>query len=209
MRACSIQGALQFVREASGRLGAEALSYENRSELQVDTQRVMKRLAASMALLAILVAWLAVPVRAQQTSERTRAIGKKLKCMCRGCQDTAATCYHTGAAFSGPCATAKGMLKEIDERVAKGDSDDLILQSFVQQYGQEVYIEPPHSGIGSLAWAMPTIYLVLGTGLVVFVISRWRKRTPQAATASGPSVATISPEALEQARRRVARDTED
>jgi cytochrome c-type biogenesis protein CcmH/NrfF len=153
--------------------------------------------------------WLAVPVNAQQTSERGRAIGKKLKCMCRGCQDTAATCYHTGAAFSGPCDTAKGMLKTIDERITKGDSDDLILQSFVQQYGQEVYIEPPHSGIGSVAWAMPTVYLVLGTGLVVFVISRWRKRTPQTATVSGPSVAAISSEELERARCRVARETED
>ena len=167
-------------------------------------------LRMTLVLLAAITALgLVSPVRAQQTSERTRAIGKKLKCMCRGCQDTAATCYHTGAAFSGPCDTAKGMLKTIDERIAKGDSDDLILQSFVQQYGQEVYIEPPHSGIGSVAWAMPTVYLLLGTGLVIFVISRWRKRAPQPATAAGPAVAAISPEALERARRRVAQETED
>lgn len=166
------------------------------------------RLLAITAAIVIALSSTAVPVRAQQTSERARVIGKKLKCMCRGCQDTAATCYHTGAAFSGPCDTAKGMLKTIDERIAKGDSDDLILQSFVQQYGQEVYIEPPHSGIGSVAWAMPTVYLLLGTGLVIFVISRWRKRTPQVATASGPSV-PISSEELERARRRVAQETED
>src|SRR5215472_5453363 len=107
----------------------------------------------------------AAPMGAQQTNERTRTIGKKLKCMCRGCQDTAATCYHVGGAFSGPCDTAKAMLKTIDERIAKGDSDDLILQVFVQQYGQEVYIEPPHSGIGRVAWAMPVAYLMVGTGL--------------------------------------------
>jgi cytochrome c-type biogenesis protein CcmH/NrfF len=187
----------------------KASGLKSRSELQGGHTTDMKRLFASMALLVISIGSLAMPVRAQQTSERTRTIGKKLKCMCRGCQDTAATCYHTGAAFSGPCDTAKGMLKTIDERIAKGDSDDLILQSFVQQYGQEVYIEPPHSGIGSVAWAMPTAYLLVGTGLVVFVISRWRKRAPQAATASGPSVAAISPEELARARRRVAQDTED
>ena len=169
----------------------------------------MARWVAVIAIVAVALGWAVVPLRAQQTSERARVIGKKLKCMCRGCQDTAATCYHTGAAFSGPCDTAKGMLKTIDERIAKGDSDDLILQSFVQQYGQEVYIEPPHSGIGSVAWAMPTVYLLLGTGLVIFVISRWRKRTPQIATASGPGVAAISAEELERARRRVAQETED
>jgi cytochrome c-type biogenesis protein CcmH len=174
-----------------------------------ELRSIVVRLMAATAAIAIALGYAAVPLNAQQTSERTRTIGKKLKCMCRGCQDTAATCYHTGAAFSGPCETAKGMLRTIDERVVKGDSDDLILQSFVQQYGQEVYIEPPHSGIGSVAWAMPTVYLVLGTGLVIFVISRWRKRIPQTAAVAGPSVAAISPEELERARRRVAEDTED
>ena len=168
------------------------------------------RRIAAIGVLSLLSSVIMLPVvRAQQQESRTRQIGKKLKCMCRGCQDTAATCYHTGAAFSGPCDTAKGMLKAIDEHIAKGESDDLILQSFVQQYGQEVYIEPPHSGIGSVAWAMPVAYLVLGTGLVILVISRWSKRAPQPATSSGPAAARISPEELERARRRVAQETED
>ena len=51
-----------------------------------------------------------------------------------------------GGAFSGPCDTALGMLKKIDERIAQGNSDDLIVQSFVQEYGQAVLTEPPHSG---------------------------------------------------------------
>jgi cytochrome c-type biogenesis protein CcmH len=169
--------------------------------------RRFTNLTALSLSLSLLVA---IPlVRAQQQESRTRQIGKKLKCMCRGCQDTAATCYHVGGEFSGPCGTAKAMLKTIDEHIAKGESDDLILQSFVQQYGQEVYIEPPHSGIGSVAWAMPVVYLVLGTGLVVVVISRWRKRVPQPAHTSSPVATTISPEQLERARQRVAQETED
>lgn len=154
--------------------------------------------------------WVIAPLRAQQQPpDRTRAIGKKLKCMCGGCQDTAATCYHVGGAFSGPCDKAKAMLKTIAERIAKGDSDDLIVQSFVQQYGQEVYIEPPHTGIGRVAWGMPVAYLVLGTGLVIWVISRWRKRGAQIATASGSAAGTIPREALERAKRRVMQETED
>ena len=142
--------------------------------------------------------------------DRAHQIGKKLKCMCGGCNDTAATCYHVGGAFSGPCGTAKGMLKQIEQQVVRGDSDDLIVQSFVQEYGQVALIEPPHSGIGRVAWAMPVVYLLAGGVLVVFVISRWRKRpsplvqAPGAATASG-----IAPELLEHARRRVAQETED
>lgn len=169
-----------------------------------------RRIASIAALTVALISLSAVPMlRAQQPESRTRQIGKKVKCMCGGCQDTAATCYHVGGEFSGPCGKAKEMLKTIDEHIAKGESDDLILQSFVQQYGQVVYIEPPHSGIGRVAWAMPVVYLVLGTGLVVVVISRWRKRAPQPAAPSGPSAVTISPEELERARCRVAQETED
>jgi cytochrome c-type biogenesis protein CcmH/NrfF len=142
--------------------------------------------------------------------DRTHQIGKKLKCMCGGCNDTAATCYHVGGAFSGPCDTAKSMLKKIDQRIALGDSDDLIVQGFVQEFGQVALIEPPHSGIGRLAWAMPVVYLVAGGILVLFVISRWRKRPAQTLQAAGAiSASGISPELLEHARRRVAQDTED
>jgi cytochrome c-type biogenesis protein CcmH/NrfF len=173
------------------------------------TKRRAFTTALSLALAATSLSGFRAPLRAQQQNmDRTHLIGKRLKCMCGGCQDTATTCYHVGGEFSGPCATAKAMLKTIDERVGKGDSDDLILQSFVQQYGQEVYIEPPHSGIGRVAWAMPTVYLLLGTGLVIVVISRWRKRAPLSAAGSS-SVSAISPAVLEQARRRVAQETED
>jgi cytochrome c-type biogenesis protein CcmH/NrfF len=142
--------------------------------------------------------------------DRAHQVGKKLKCMCGGCNDTAATCYHVGGAFSGPCGTAKGMLKKIDQQVARGDSDDLIVQSFVQEYGQVALIEPPHSGIGRVAWAMPVVYLLVGGILVIFVIGRWRKRPARAMQTAGASAAAgISPEQLEHARRRVAQETED
>ena len=150
-----------------------------------------------------------VPASAQQT-DRARQVGKKVRCMCGGCNDTAATCYHVGGAFSGPCGTAKGALKKIDERLAKGDSEDLILQSFVQEYGPVVYVEPPHSGFGQVAWAMPVVYLLTGTILVIFVISRWRRRNISLAPAPGTrATGAISQELLARARARAARDTED
>jgi cytochrome c-type biogenesis protein CcmH/NrfF len=170
-----------------------------------------RRLIAAFLVFGLTAAsgmFLALSSAAQD--DRAHQIGRKVKCMCGGCNDTATTCFHVGGAFSGPCGKAKSMLKKIDEQVARGDSDDLILQSFVQEYGQVALIEPPHTGIGSLAWAMPVVYLVVGGVLVVFVISRWRKRPARAAPADdSSSTSRISPELLEQARRRVARETED
>jgi cytochrome c-type biogenesis protein CcmH/NrfF len=172
---------------------------------------MIRRLFAALLVFGLTAAAGLVVVRPTGAQDdRAHQIGKKLKCMCGGCNDTAATCYHVGGAFSGPCDTAKGMLKKIDQRIAGGDSDDLIVQGFVQEFGQVALIEPPHSGIGRLAWAMPAIYLAGGGLLVVFVISRWRKRPTRATqTAGGPPAVGISPELLEHARRRVAQETED
>jgi cytochrome c-type biogenesis protein CcmH/NrfF len=170
-----------------------------------------RRLIAAFLVFGLTVASgmvIVLPTGAQDN--RTHQIGKKLKCMCGACNDTAATCFHVGGAFSGPCGTAKGMLNKIDQQVERGDSDDLIVQSFVQEYGQVALIEPPHTGIGRLAWAMPVLYLLAGAILVMFVISRWRKRPARAfQTAGATSASGVSPELLERARRRVAEETED
>jgi cytochrome c-type biogenesis protein CcmH/NrfF len=145
-----------------------------------------------------------------QQLDHAHRLGMKVKCMCGGCNDSAGGCYHIGGAFSGPCDTALGMLKKIDERIAQGNPDDLIVQSFVQEYGQAVLTEPPHSGFGRVAWWIPALALIGGFALVLGVISRWRKRlTPETALAGAGSASPISSELLARARARAARDTED
>ncbi len=145
-----------------------------------------------------------------QQLDHTHQLGMKVKCMCGGCNDSAGGCYHIGGAFSGPCDTALGMLKKIDERIAQGNSDDLIVQSFVQEYGQAVLTEPPHSGFGRVAWWIPALALIGGFALVLGVISRWRKRLPpQPSLAGAGNAPAISSELLDRARAQAARDTED
>ena len=145
-----------------------------------------------------------------QQLDHTHQLGNKVRCMCGGCNDSAGGCYHVGGAFSGPCETALGMLKKIDERIAQGNSDDLIVQSFVQEYGQAVLTEPPHSGFGRVAWWIPALSLIGGFVLVLTVISRWRKQpSPQPALATAGHAPQISSELLERARAQAARDTED
>jgi cytochrome c-type biogenesis protein CcmH len=177
--------------------------------------RKQARRFAAMMLASVGAFLILTGAAVAQQSERTREVGKKVRCMCGGCNDSASTCYHVGGEFSGPCGQAKTELKAIDDKVLKGDSDDAILASFVQQYGSAVYVEPPKRGFSLLAWMLPSIYLVLGTVIVIFVISRWRSRvhgdlTP--AGAGGPSPLAhpgISAAELERARQRVARETED
>ncbi len=139
-------------------------------------------------------------------SDRARQVGMHLKCMCKGCDMSAGGCSHPGGAFSGPCPTAKAMMQEVDTHIAKGETDEQIIQAFVAQYGAIVYVEPPKHGFGLVAWIMPFAYTFLGLGLVVFVIRKWHKPATATPVSGGPK---ISPEAMERARAQANRETEE
>jgi cytochrome c-type biogenesis protein CcmH len=164
-----------------------------------------------MAMLAMfaMAPLLIAPAGAQKLSDRAKQVGSKIKCMCRGCEMSAAGCSHPGGAFSGMCDTAKGMLKEVDQHIAKGETDEQTLQAFVLEYGTQVYTEPPKSGFSLVAWVLPSVYLFVGAGVVVFVIARWRKRPSQEAVPAAGSASGISAELLERARARAVRETQD
>jgi hypothetical protein len=150
------------------------------------------------------------PAGAERVSDRAKQIGMKLKCMCGSCDMTAGGCSHPGGEFSGPCqAWALPALVQVDNLLAQGKTEQQILDSFVAQYGPVIYAEPPKSGFSLVAWAMPTVYLVLGTVLVIFVISRWRKKPATEAAPVGAAPKPIPPELLERARAQAARETED
>ena len=143
--------------------------------------------------------------QAQAQTSRGQNVGGKFMCMC-GCNQVLTQCNHVG------CTVSTGMLKEIDVAVTRGDSDDLITQNLVQEFGTKVYAEPPKSGLSLVAWMLPSIYLVLGTVVVIFVISRWRARVHDGLTPAGAGGSPhpgISSAELERARQRVARETED
>jgi cytochrome c-type biogenesis protein CcmH len=137
---------------------------------------------------------------AQQT-DRAKQIGGKFMCMC-GCNQVLTQCNHVG------CTTSASMLKELDSWVARGDSETDISSAFVQEFGTKVYAEPPKSGLSLVAWSLPMVYLLLGTLLVIFVIWRWRTRAlhPAAAVSGAPRISSLE---MENARRRVAQETED
>jgi cytochrome c-type biogenesis CcmH protein len=188
-----------------------------RSAPQNDRLRAFRGLAAMIGL-AVLAA---APLFAQapvQSTDRAKALGKQIMCTC-SCGDTAGSCSHPGAAFSGPCEVldspvtahaaaypgAKGKLKEINERISRGESNESILQSFIQEYGEAVLAAPPARGFNWFAYTFPAVAFAIGVALVIMIIRQWRHR-PQMAPASGPAV---SAEMLEHARRQIERDVQD
>jgi cytochrome c-type biogenesis protein CcmH/NrfF len=138
-------------------------------------------------------------------SPRAKEIGTHLKCLCRGCDMSAGNCAHPGGAFSGPCDTAKGMLREIDQHLEKNESEQQIIEAFVAQYGTVVYVEPPKKGFGLVAWLLPVFYSIAGLALVIFVVRKWAVK-PRLASATAEGVPS---DALARARAQAARETED
>jgi len=156
----------------------------------------------ALGTLPVLIA----PAGAQQT-DRAKQIGGKLLCgvgtsLCN-CRQVLTQCNHVG------CMNSSMMLKTLDEKVAKGDAEESIVQAFILEYGREVLAEPPKSGFSLIAWLMPSFYLLGGAALVIFVISRWRKRPALEAAAASEAATKLPPELLERARAEAARATED
>jgi len=147
-----------------------------------------------MAVALTQVAWL--PASAQQT-ERAKTLGKHLMCMC-GCNQVLTACNHVG------CSTSAEMLKKLDQVVARNEPDDLTLQSFIQDYGEQVLAEPPAKGFNRLAWFIPGIAFSLGLVIVFAVISHWRRRL-----APAPARPDIPRDLLARARRQADAETED
>jgi cytochrome c-type biogenesis protein CcmH/NrfF len=162
---------------------------------------VMKRsLCKRVLFAAFALVYALTPAAFAQQSTRVTEIGKRVNCMCAGCGDSAALCNHPGASFAGPCDVAKNELKEISERVGRGDSDDLILQSFIQEYGTQVVIVPEAKGFNRWIWLMPIVFVIAGFFLVRAVLQSWRRRAAQAHPAG------VSPDLLARARHEIGPD---
>ncbi|HEV8384693.1 MAG TPA: cytochrome c-type biogenesis protein CcmH [Candidatus Acidoferrales bacterium] len=154
------------------------------------------------ALLAAGLVVFAAPGGAQipGQGERSQKLGKRLMCMC-GCNQILVECNHVG------CSMSTAMLKELDARLARNEPEDLVLQSFVQQYGEKVLAQPPMKNFSLVAWVMPFFALLVGFLIIRFLLLRWRHQTPAVAgiPSSGPD---IPPEMLERARRDMALEDE-
>lgn len=161
--------------------------------------RPRPRVVLVLGMLAAFTIFPAVIVLAQDSP--AKKIGGKFMCMC-GCNQVLTQCNHVG------CTTSTAMLKEVDEGLSRGNSETAITQTFVLEFGTKVYAEPPKSGLSLVAWSLPSVYLVLGTILVIFVILRWRGRPSSQAAISGMPTGFTQQE-LDSARQRVARETED
>ena len=130
---------------------------------------------AALALTMVLMA----PVRpARAAAASGQEIAEGLTCQC-GCGLTVANCNHPNCSFSVPTR------EHIDAMLAKRMGRAEIIAYFRKQYGEKILSAPTTQGFNLLAWTMPFAALLVGGGLVVLMMGRWR---------GGPSSTAQSPE---------------
>ena len=129
---------------------------------------------------------------------RFNDLGHRLMCAC-GCNQILLECNHVG------CSYSDRMRAELITAVDRGDNDDLTLQSFVQKYGPTVLAAPTKTGFNRVAWITPYLALVLGLGLVSFIVRAWRSR-PLLLPADSP--APVHGAELQRFREQARKETE-
>jgi cytochrome c-type biogenesis protein CcmH len=71
---------------------------------------------------------------------------------------------------------AKDLRIRIDEEIAAGRTDQEIVDSFVEAYGEQILLDPPSTGWGVVLWVAPLGVLVVG--LIAIVGLRRKDRDP-------------------------------
>jgi cytochrome c-type biogenesis protein CcmH/NrfF len=127
--------------------------------------------SATRVLLLLLVSLTCVLLLGADNDARFNSLGHKMICAC-GCNQILLECNHVG------CPLSDGMRNELAAGIQRGDSDDLILQSFLQKYGPTVLAAPPNVGFNRVAWIMPFLVLFAGFAAAVLIVRSWKSLPP-------------------------------
>ena len=160
--------------------------------LKLETRNSKLRLA-QLALIALL----AMLFLGADTDARFNKLGHQLMCMC-GCNQVLLECNHVG------CTYSDRMRNELAAGLERGDNDSLVLQSFVQKYGNTVLAAPTSTGFNRIAWIMPFAVFVLAIFATVWLVRLWKSR----AVAQPVPSPKLNTEQLDELRKKARQETE-
>jgi cytochrome c-type biogenesis protein CcmH len=128
----------------------------------------MRRWAPWVLLAVVVVGALVAGTRddgAVTDAERVESIAESIRCpTCRG---------QSVADSDAPAAS--NVRKDIERRVAAGESDDEIRAALADRFGDSILLTPPSSGVAGLVWVLPVVALAAAAGGVVIAFRRWRR----------------------------------
>ena len=145
----------------------------------------------------VLIAVLAMLLLGADSDARFSKLGHGLMCMC-GCGQVLLECNHVG------CTYSERMRNELTAGLERGDSDSLVLQSFVQKYGNTVLAAPTTTGFNRVAWIMPFAVFAAALALTIWLVRLWKAR-PLAQPVAQPKLDAAE---LDELRKKARQETE-
>jgi cytochrome c-type biogenesis protein CcmH len=161
-------------------------------KLRTRNSKLFRRVAQLALIAALTVLFLGADPDARFTK-----LGHQLMCMC-GCNQILLECNHVG------CTYSDRMRNELSAGLERGDSDSLVLQSFVQKYGNTVLAAPTSSGFNVVAWITPFAIFALAILGTIWLVRAWKAR----AVAQPVAHPNLAPEELDELRKRARQETE-
>jgi len=113
------------------------------------------------------------PLTGATLDRRTHEVSALLRCpVCQGM-----------SIADSPSEMAVNMKEQVRELLARGYTEEQILQYFELSYGQFVLLRPKFQGVTSMVWILPVLALLIGAAIVVFKFRKLEK-APKAVTAT-------------------------
>ncbi|MDO8526622.1 MAG: cytochrome c-type biogenesis protein CcmH [Deltaproteobacteria bacterium] len=98
--------------------------------------------------------------------QRARQIADQLRCpVCRGIPVS-----------DSPSELAQNMTKTVREKLEQGESEEQILNYFVDRYGEWILLEPKPKGMNLTIWVLPLLILLGGGLFLIYTIMQWSRR---------------------------------
>ncbi len=110
-------------------------------------------------------------------------------------------CASDQSAADCPTQMAGQFRAEIQADLSKGQTEQQIIADFEQKYGPAVLALPTGPGLGTFAWWLPPIILVIGAGVASVLVRAWRRRA--AAPAGADAEAGATPPAPGEGKRDI------
>lgn len=96
-------------------------------------------------------------------ADRVTAVAKTVRCP---------VCAGESVAESN-AEISKDIRKEIATRVEQGQTDEEIRSALSANFGGDILLTPPSSGIGGLVWILPVVLLVVSFAGLFVAFRRW------------------------------------
>jgi cytochrome c-type biogenesis protein CcmH len=135
----------------------------------------MPRMGRAVLLALALGAFLSAgPVRAgaAPSSPGLDYVTGKIICDC-GCSNlTVKDCT---------CGKADQVRAEITRRLERGETPERILESYVEEYGEQILVAPTRTGFNLVGWLFPFAAILLAGVALVLLLRRWARPSPAGA----------------------------